>query len=389
MMTAEQRKQVEGLIPVIEAIPLLGGRFEKLAHVPVRRGGTFSIVFKAWDVAAGKHVLVKFFNFVTTPSSSPRADLFRHEPTILKALIGSRRCLQLVEGLAEHSVALMTPAGFPLTITAQYFVTEWLEGDILEQFFDRERFSPEDRLKLFVNIVLAVRALHTKEVVHRDLKVDNLMERLDELKRVIVAIDMGCAAIVSAGPRLSAYDYPVGFKPYSPPEAHCGLAGIHAIGHKTDVYALGCLLFELFNAEEYAMAFLRHNPSRLLTLNAMCDYVRDAHDDAARISQWALALRLFAAGFTPIDIDGPGSSIPTGVVDIVNEVMRSMTDVDYRRRPSLDRVVQRIQIAIKVLGNQRYEQERRARILKQRKVREDNQRQKDIRVKALTKPSAA
>ena len=140
------------------------------------------------------------------------------------------------------------------SIPCKYFVVEWIDRDI-DEFFDRQdAYAPAEKLKLFNEIVLGVEALHRYEVHHRDLHPRNLRSYTEALNRIIIAIDLGTAARLSSPSHVANYGAPVGANEYSAPETFCGLSGNREIGRATDVYALGCLLYELFNEDLFFYA---------------------------------------------------------------------------------------------------------------------------------------
>ena len=71
----------------------------------------------------------------------------------------------------------------------------------------------------------------------------------------MVPIDLGTAIDLASSPigAASDYDHPVGASGFSPLEAQVGLANLRGLAKATDVYALGCLLHDLFNLDFHFM----------------------------------------------------------------------------------------------------------------------------------------
>jgi len=104
------------------------------------------------------------------------------------------------------------------------------------------------RLELFVAVAAAVQHAHGKGVVHRDLKPSNvLVTRRDGVVRPVV-IDFGVAAARDEQPpRASEAEELLGTPDYMSPEQAAG--DVAAIDVRTDVYALGVILYELVGGE--------------------------------------------------------------------------------------------------------------------------------------------
>lgn len=351
------------LIDSIEALATLGGRFSGIHCVSVDRAtgdrrGVLSVVFSATDDATGQQVAVKFLDLSPVAAGDRyRAAAFEREPEILQALLGRRRCLQLVTALSEHRIPVLMPFG-TVEITSKYFVIEWLDGQVDEHFV---RLAPAAghknaiaKLELFRLIVLAVRSLHGHEVFHRDLKPDNLRFADREGNQVVVAIDMGTAAEYASAPIAAGYASAVGASAYASIEALAGLAGNRTIAPYTDVYALGCMLFELFNLDLFAQALMNTNPDYDTRVLLISGEITERKDERVQVAQLNSALARFGHGVGAARIDGPGSVVPDGIADLLNGVLVELTAFDYRKRPSnLDRVLRRVDSALCVLRNER------------------------------------
>ena len=126
-----------------------------------------------------------------------------------------------------------------------FFVMELVAGEPLDIYCDRTRLTTEQRLQLFLKVCDAVQHAHQKGVIHRDLKPSNiLVTDLAGGPRPKI-IDFGVAKAI--GGRLSdlsvqtALGHFVGTPAYMSPEQLTGLD----VDTRSDVYALGVLLYEL------------------------------------------------------------------------------------------------------------------------------------------------
>lgn len=128
---------------------------------------------------------------------------------------------------------------------AAFIVMEVLEGLTLGRVLERARPLPlQDVLTVAAQVAAAVSAAHAMGVVHRDLKPENIFVLVAPPGRVKV-LDFGIAKLLtgdSTGAGLTRTGRLMGTPVYMSPE-QCRGAG--KVDHRTDIYALGCILFEL------------------------------------------------------------------------------------------------------------------------------------------------
>jgi serine/threonine protein kinase/WD40 repeat protein len=128
-----------------------------------------------------------------------------------------------------------------------YFVMELVRGVEITQFCDENRFSPRERLELFVDVCQAVQHAHQKGVIHRDLKATNILVTLHDGTPVVKVIDFGVAKAI--GQHLTdktiytRFAQMIGTPMYMSPE-QAEMSGLD-IDTRSDIYALGVLLYEL------------------------------------------------------------------------------------------------------------------------------------------------
>lgn len=137
-----------------------------------------------------------------------------------------------------------TPSGRP------YFVMEYVKGDPITAYCDKNRLTLRQRLELFLPVLDAVQHAHSKGIIHRDLKPSNVLVASAEgsehpgLPKVI---DFGIAKAVSHvltdKTLFTQLGQIVGTPEYMSPE-QANLTGID-IDTRTDVYSLGVVLYEL------------------------------------------------------------------------------------------------------------------------------------------------
>jgi serine/threonine protein kinase len=349
------------LIKTLESLQELENRYTQIKWVNYNAvtgeiRGVFSLVFKAFDKVNQDFVALKFFDIHPAKMFDQyRVDAFRREHEILKSLQNAHRCTQLVSAFSTYKLLIPQGSAAPLEIPCPYFAVAWIESEI-DDFFERQdSYDCVEKLQLFNEIVLAVEALHRNGVHHRDIKPDNLRAYYNGSERIVVAIDLGTAARAISPPIRGDYDGgPVGAGAFAAPEAICGLAGIRQIAPFTDTYALGCLLFQLFNRDLFVREFIVKNPNYQAVLTVMGLATTGVASDNARLQAWHQVLHKHARGITPVSILVSGNTVPAGIVTLLDALVQSMTSIDYRHRPkNLENVRHRIWSAIKVVENQR------------------------------------
>jgi serine/threonine protein kinase len=128
-----------------------------------------------------------------------------------------------------------------------FIVMEHLQGETLSRRSERGRFGWQAALSVVRQIAGALAAAHAKGIVHRDLKPDNIFMVLDpEVPggERIKLLDFGIAKLAgepSSTVNVTEAGTVMGTPKYMAPEQCRGVA----VDHRADLYALGCIMFEL------------------------------------------------------------------------------------------------------------------------------------------------
>jgi serine/threonine protein kinase len=134
----------------------------------------------------------------------------------------------------------VTPAGYP------FFVMELVKGVPLTAYCDQQRLTVQARLELFVSVCQAVQHAHQKGIIHRDLKPGNVLVTEVDGRPTPKVIDFGVAKATEVkltDMSLADVGAIVGTPAYMSPEQADPTS--MDIDTRTDVYALGVMLYEL------------------------------------------------------------------------------------------------------------------------------------------------
>jgi serine/threonine protein kinase len=216
-------------IPIMRELGLARGTMIADTYRIVRPlgAGGMGVVTLAHDDRLDRDVAIKFV----------RPELFKHQ---------NLRELFSVEARAMARVShpnVLTVHTFGDHDGTPYFVMEYVEGPTVEEWLERRQGAPdvEEALRILDQTCLGVEAIHAASTVHRDLKPSNLL--IDASLRVAVS-DLGVARILEGAGGGDATCI-VGSAAYMAPEAALGDDSKPELATRRDVYALGCIDYEL------------------------------------------------------------------------------------------------------------------------------------------------
>ena len=208
----------------------------------IARGGQ-AIVLKAIQQATGKAVAIKLLREGPLADSAARGRLQR-EVAVMATLDHPNIVTVIDSGV--------TPEGL------DYLAMNFVSGQPLHEFMEESRIArqhPNDAaalLKLFIKICQAINAAHLRGIVHRDLSPSNIMVDDDGEPHIL---DFGLARtafdrFITGGDRtISITGQFIGKLAYASPEQARGEPD--KIDIRTDVYALGVILYQILTGGEF------------------------------------------------------------------------------------------------------------------------------------------
>ncbi|KYO28712.1 serine/threonine-protein kinase Nek8 [Alligator mississippiensis] len=252
---------------------------EKYERIRVVGRGAFGIVHLCLRKADQKLVIIK--QIPVEQMSKDERLAAQNECQVLK-LLSHPNVIEYYENFLEDKALMIA--------------MEYAPGGTLAEFIHKRGSSLLDEdtiLHFFVQILLALHHVHTKQILHRDLKTQNIL--LDEHRMIVKVGDFGISKILSS--KSKAYTV-VGTPCYISPELCEG----KPYNQKSDIWALGCVLYELASLKR---AF-----------------------EAANLP--ALVLKIMSGTFAPVsDQYSPD----------LRQLILSMLHLDPSRRPPLNEIM--------------------------------------------------
>ena len=189
--------------------------------------GGMGVVYRAFDLRLGRRVAIKI---------SLRSNDAEQTQLAMRSVLAEGRALGRIHNPGV-STAFRSGTLDPATA---YLVLEWIDGKTLKQLL-REAPGAWDMwaaLPILIRLAIALQSVHDQGFVHRDVKPENVMQAASGQLKLI---DFGLATPIgqqSNEPSNVFFATPA----YAAPEAIRGLP----VDERTDIYALGCMAFEMF-----------------------------------------------------------------------------------------------------------------------------------------------
>jgi eukaryotic-like serine/threonine-protein kinase len=206
--------------------------------------GGMGEVYLARDIKLGRLVALKVLPLPFVVDGD-RLSRFRREARALSAL--NHPNLVTIYEVGEDK-------GF------HFIAMELVEGKILSSF--RDKLTLKELLPIVAQVAEALGAAHQAGIIHRDVKPDNVMVRPDGYAKVL---DFGLVKLteVKSAPGVTAHTQlgvAMGTLAYMSPEQAAG----EAVDHRTDIWSLGVVLYELATGQKPFSA-----ETRQATINAI------------------------------------------------------------------------------------------------------------------------
>lgn len=218
---------VQAANEVISDPALIGGRYRLLNQLGA---GSMGKVFRVYDRLSGEMVALKRVNVppgTENLDTPPPNDLDRYQITSDPRVTLARE-FQAMSTLRHPHILAVLDYGFEAG--QPYFTMELLENAQTIMAYGRDH-ALEVRVRLLVQVLLALKYLHRREMIHRDLKPGNVLV----FNGVVKVLDFGLSMDVNQATGT------VGTLAYMPPEVLFG----HPAGRASDLYAVGVMAYEL------------------------------------------------------------------------------------------------------------------------------------------------
>ncbi len=247
--------------------PLVGQTVSHYRILEKLGEGGMGVVYKAEDLKLTRTVALKFLPLGLSAQEPERAR-FLQEARAAAVLSHANICT--VYDIQEHS-------------GQQFIVMEYIEGKTLKREIESRELKIEDCLRYGIQIGEGLQEAHSKGIVHRDIKAENIMV---STKGQVKVMDFGLAKL-KGSLKLTRTSSTVGTLAYMAPEQLQG----GEVDARSDIFSFGALLFEMltgrlpFKGEhEAAMMYsILNEPA-----DSLLKYRPDAPADLERIINRAL-----------------------------------------------------------------------------------------------------
>jgi serine/threonine protein kinase len=197
--------------------------------------GAVGQVYKALDLTTKKEVAVKIWS--TASLDEQTMGRFQRETRAL-------------ETLAHPNI--IDVFGYGAFKKRPYVAMELLRGQTLDQLLDGQPLEPALAQKLTSQMLDALAFAHELQVLHRDLKPENIyVTETDKGEKVVKILDYGLAKFMTgdtgalSNSKLTVAGMVMGSPLYMAPEQALG----EAVDLRADVYAAGCVFFEMLTGQ--------------------------------------------------------------------------------------------------------------------------------------------
>ena len=292
--------------------PLVGTLLRNKWRVLARLGaGSFGTVYKVQDVKGGWIEALKILGVdrLTGAEADEMRKRFLREAQIMKRL-----------GTDSHHIVGLATYEEDIEAGLVYFLMEFVEGRSLARVLEEEGpLQPERVIRLALQVCDALMAAHEgpEPVVHRDLKLENLMLTHDRSgDEMVKVLDFGIAKIAEreADSRLTTVGT-LGTPGYAAPEQ----LRAEDVDGRTDLFAIGVILYALLTGRDPWLGKLAHQPTDQI-------YELMAATDRAQM----------------IPLAKTGATVPSGLANVVLRLLQRDPDRRFQSARELGETLERL-----------------------------------------------
>jgi eukaryotic-like serine/threonine-protein kinase len=326
------------------------GEYKLLAYI---NGGEYGYVFEAEQVGRSERVAVK----VLRPSAPADETMeFQREGELLQTLRRSSGVIDLYT--TGHDTVNVQGAGVTVPLQVPYHVLELAEAS-LERLITAASYEDVpwlERLQLWRGLILGVHQMHTKSLVHRDLKSSNCLLLVTGARSGPIAKlgDLGKARDLNAAARYPSHTYLVarGDLRFAPPELLLWQGKDNPESYRLgDLYGLGSLLFEMATGIGITQCALGFGPE--IVSRAQADIASGVTSDLSALRPaYSTAFEMFANAM-PRQIRHESLALLRQLCDPEPEQRLPRRGFGRRRTsgPSLDWLLRKTDILIKRMSS--------------------------------------
>jgi len=183
--------------------------------------GGMGVVYKAEDTKLEREVALKFLPNHLTDDEEALNKLLKEAKAASKI---NHNNVCTIYDIKEHE-------------DTQYIVMEYVEGETLKNKIKTAPLSLSEAVEYSLQICNALKSAHDKDIIHRDIKSENIMINMDN---VIKVMDFGLARIKDEA-KITKTSTTAGTIAYMAPEQIKG----EDIDHRVDIWSLGVVLYEM------------------------------------------------------------------------------------------------------------------------------------------------
>lgn len=235
---------------------------------------TFSSVYHAVQIVTGCPVALKLI-----PKESLIRNIKLHQEIFILKKIRNRRFMMRLLEVFEDATNI-------------YLILEYhANGDMITYLNDRALLPESELAPMFRKVVLAVRTLHELNIIHRDIKMDNIL--LDKNGQPVLS-DFGISSLVQPDTLIKDTG---GTPAYLAPEVINAAGGVC---FKTDVWGLGVLLYTLL----YGVLPFKGNDFQELYKNILSESFEFPQKETSKDVKDLITKMLKVSLKVRLDIDG-------------------------------------------------------------------------------------